>query len=144
MHELEEYKKLFLELGLTELSVKDGEFELSLKAKDETTKTSDVSRTAKNTEQQNDTKDSSNLYEVKSPLLGVFYAGEAPKAEPYVHPGDHVKKGDILCTIEAMKMLNDVTTQVDGVVKEIYVNEGDLVEYQQPLYVIELQGGSPA
>lgn len=137
MHALDEYKKLFVDLNLTELSVKDGEFELSLKAK-EKDMNQEASKSKAFAAPTEETKEeASHLYAVKSPLLGVFYAGESPNAKVYVNVGDQVKKGDILCTIETMKMFNDVTSKVDGIVKQICVNNGELVEYHQDLFLID-------
>ena len=75
-----------------------------------------------------------SLIEICSPLVGVFGSGEEANGNPYVQVGDTVRKGDIVCTIEAMKMINDVPADKDGVVTEICVKNGDLVEYQQPLF----------
>lgn len=77
--------------------------------------------------------------DIKSPLPGVFYAGESSGAKPYISVGDRVSEGDIVCTIEAMKMFNDVKSKVSGLVTEIFVNDGDLVEYQQPLFRVSAE-----
>lgn len=66
---------------------------------------------------------------VRAPMVGVFYAAPAPGAEPFVHVGSKVKKGETLCVIEAMKVMNEVTADVDGEVVDICVKDGDLVEY---------------
>ncbi len=67
--------------------------------------------------------------EVTAPMVGVFYAAPAPGDEPFVHVGSKVKAGETLCIIEAMKVLNEVTTEADGEVLEICVADGDLVEF---------------
>ncbi|MCC8151213.1 MAG: acetyl-CoA carboxylase biotin carboxyl carrier protein [Lachnospiraceae bacterium] len=74
---------------------------------------------------------------VNSPLVGTFYAAGSPDAEPFVQVGDTVKKGDVLGIVEAMKLMNEIESDYDGVVKQILVKNGDLVEYDQPLFVIE-------
>ena len=66
---------------------------------------------------------------VRAPMVGVFYAAPAPGAEPFVHVGSKVKKGETLCVIEAMKVMNEVTAEADGEVVDICVKDGDLVEY---------------
>ncbi|OUO33171.1 acetyl-CoA carboxylase biotin carboxyl carrier protein [Olsenella sp. An293] len=66
---------------------------------------------------------------VRAPMVGVFYAAPAPGAEPFVHVGSKVKKGDTLCVIEAMKVMNEVTAEEDGEVVDVCVKDGDLVEY---------------
>lgn len=67
--------------------------------------------------------------EVTAPMVGVFYAAPAPGDEPFVHVGSRVKAGETLCIIEAMKVLNEVTAEVDGEVLEVCVADGDLVEF---------------
>ncbi len=73
---------------------------------------------------------------VKAPLVGVFYAASSPEAEAYVQVGSLVKKGQVLCLIEAMKMMSEVTAPVDGRIEKIYVKNADLVEFDQPLFLI--------
>ncbi len=71
---------------------------------------------------------------VKSPLVGTFYAAPAEDADPYVAVGDTVKKGQVLAIVEAMKLMNEIESDYDGTVEEIYVNNGQAVEYGQPLF----------
>lgn len=73
---------------------------------------------------------------VKSPLVGVFYAAPAEDAEPYVSVGDTVQKGQILACVEAMKLMNEIESEYDGVVAEILVENGQGVGYGEPLFVI--------
>lgn len=73
--------------------------------------------------------DMSKLTLVKAPMVGVFYAAPSPGAEPFVHVGSKVKKGDTLCVMEAMKLMNEVTAECDGEVVDICVEDGDLVEF---------------
>ncbi|MBQ1501554.1 MAG: acetyl-CoA carboxylase biotin carboxyl carrier protein [Firmicutes bacterium] len=74
---------------------------------------------------------------VLSPIVGVFYAAPAENAEPFVKVGDTVKKGDTLCIIEAMKLMNEITAEQDGTIVEICVTNGQVVEYGSPLFRIE-------
>lgn len=74
---------------------------------------------------------------VHSPLVGTFYAAPSPKDEPYVKVGQQVKKGDTVCIIEAMKIMNEITAPVDGVIESILVKNGDVVSYDQVLMVIK-------
>ena len=76
----------------------------------------------------------SSKYEVKSPMVGVFYKASAPNAEPFVKVGSKVKKGDVLCIIEAMKLMNEIYAEHDGVISEVCINDGDLAEYSQVLF----------
>lgn len=79
----------------------------------------------------------SNLTDVKSPMVGTFYRAPAPEAPPYVEVGSTVKKGQTLCILEAMKLMNEMESDVDGVVREILVENSDPVEYGQVLFRIE-------
>ena len=74
---------------------------------------------------------------INCPMVGVFYTASAPEAEPYVTVGSKVKKGDVVCIIEAMKLMNEVVATESGTITEILAENGDLVEYGQPLFVIE-------
>lgn len=73
---------------------------------------------------------------VTSPMVGTFYRAPSPEAKPFVQVGDAVKKGDTLCIIEAMKLLNEIEAEEDGVIKEVLVENGQPVEYGQPLFVL--------
>ena len=73
---------------------------------------------------------------VKSPIVGTFYASPAPDKESFVKVGQQVKKGDVLFIIESMKLMNEVQSEFDGVVSQIYVKSGDSVEYGQPIMII--------
>ena len=74
---------------------------------------------------------------VKSPMVGSFYRAASPTAKAFVEVGQSVKVGDTLCIVEAMKMMNQIQSDKAGVVKEILVENGDAVEFDQPLFVIE-------
>ena len=78
--------------------------------------------------------DFNRVHEIKSPMVGVFYAASAPEASPFVEIGSRVKKGDVVCIIEAMKLMNEITAEFDGEVVDICVRNGDVVEYGQPLF----------
>ena len=72
-----------------------------------------------------------------SPTVGVFYAAASPDSAPFVEVGARVRKGDTLCIIEAMKLMNEIPAETDGTVVEICVGNGQVVEYNQPLFRIE-------
>ena len=72
-----------------------------------------------------------------SPMPGTFYSAPTPEDEPFVSKGDFVKKGQVLCIIEAMKIMNEIESEFDGTIMKVYVNNGDPVEYNQPLFVIK-------
>ena len=71
-----------------------------------------------------------------SPMVGVFYAAPTENADPFVKVGDHVRKGDTLCIIEAMKLMNEIESEYEGVVEAILVENGQMVEYGQNLFTI--------
>jgi acetyl-CoA carboxylase biotin carboxyl carrier protein len=73
---------------------------------------------------------------VKAPMVGIFYQASAPGKPPFVEIGQAVRKGDVLCIIEAMKLMNQIEADLSGVVARILVENGDPVEYGQPLFVI--------
>lgn len=74
---------------------------------------------------------------VKSPMVGTFYRASVPGSDPFVDVGQTVKVGDILCIIEAMKLLNEIESDKDGTIKEILIENGQPVEYGESLFVIE-------
>ena len=78
------------------------------------------------------------LYKVPSPLVGSFYRSPSPEADPFVSEGDRVDEDTILCIVEAMKVMNEITAGVSGVVREILVENGSAVEFDQPLFKIEI------
>ncbi|MDF2685896.1 MAG: accB, partial [Clostridia bacterium] len=80
--------------------------------------------------------DFNNIIEVKSPMVGVFYTMSAPDKDPFVKIGSHVKKGDVLCIIEAMKLFNDIIAENDGEIVDICAVNGQVVEYSQVLFKI--------
>ena len=75
--------------------------------------------------------------EIKSPMVGVFYAAPSPDAKPFVEVGSKVKKGDIVCIVEAMKLMNEITAEEDGVIAEICAANGQVVEFGTELFRIE-------
>ncbi|HEX2076560.1 MAG TPA: acetyl-CoA carboxylase biotin carboxyl carrier protein, partial [Longimicrobium sp.] len=79
----------------------------------------------------------SNLVEVKSPMVGTFYRSPAPEAPPYVEVGSRVARGQTLCILEAMKLMNELPAELAGTVREVCVENGEPVEYGQVLFRIE-------
>ena len=136
MSSLQEYADIFEKLDLSELSVEEEGIKLTLKKDRQTCAgVSQPVSYAGNTQQavtQNNPEASDvKGTEIKAPLLGVFYANEKPVKE-----GDEVKKGDVLCSIEAMKMMNEVRSSADGKVLKVLAENGALVEYHQTLFVV--------
>lgn len=74
---------------------------------------------------------------VKSPIVGTFYEASSPESDPYVKEGDRVQKGDTLCIIEAMKIMNEIESEFSGTIEKIVVSDGSPVEFDQPLFIIK-------
>lgn len=74
---------------------------------------------------------------IKSPMVGTFYASSSPTTEPFVKVGDKVKKGQVVCIVEAMKLMNEIESEFDGEIAEICMNNEDMVEYGTPLFKIK-------
>lgn len=92
------------------------------------------------TEEKTDNKDSKDIDQYKkivAPMVGTFYAKPAPDKPPYVQVGDKVKKGQIVCIIEAMKLMNEIESDVDGEIVECLVENEQMVEYGQPLFLVK-------
>ncbi|MCX7698734.1 MAG: acetyl-CoA carboxylase biotin carboxyl carrier protein [Candidatus Goldbacteria bacterium] len=82
-------------------------------------------------------KEDENIYVVKSPMVGTFYRAPSPDAPPFINIGDTVEPGKTLCIIEAMKIMNEIKSEVKGKIKEILVENAQAVEYNQPIIIIE-------
>tara|TARA_Y100001970_G_C13963006_1_gene714136 strand:- start:237 stop:686 length:450 start_codon:yes stop_codon:yes gene_type:complete len=81
--------------------------------------------------------DSKNQKSILSPMPGVFYSSQSPDKPPYVKVGDNVKAGQVLCIIESMKIMNEIESEYNGIIKEIIVNNSEPVEFNQPIFIIE-------
>ena len=79
-----------------------------------------------------------DLYTIPSPIVGTFYRSPSPDADPFIQPGDRIKKGQVLCIVEAMKLMNEIESDVDGVVVEILPENAQAVEFEEPLFKIRL------
>ncbi len=136
---LKDYEDMFERLSLSELEVHEKDFFLKLKRDLKSSEIVEKEPVANKNEVKNEPEAGEakavSGFEVKAPLLGVFNGSVGDKKA--LKKGDRVSKGDVLCTLEAMKMLNEVKSPVDGTVAKVLANEGDLVEYDQVLFVIE-------
>lgn len=88
-------------------------------------------------EEKKSVEETSHLHEIKSPIVGTFYRAPAPDADAYVQVGDVVSAGTVLCIVEAMKLMNEIESDVSGKIVKILVDNGKPVEYSQPLFLIE-------
>ena len=136
---IRKYAELMKELDLTGLEVTEENSKLRLERsvptalKETVYAIPEVSDTAQPASAQKDD------ISVKSPMVGVFYAAPAENAAPYVSVGDTVTKGQTLCIVEAMKMMNEVTAEEDGTISQICVTNGKVVEYGTELFRIRRQ-----
>ena len=78
-----------------------------------------------------------NLITVKSPMIGTFYRSSSPDKPPFISVGDSIKEGDVLCIVEAMKLFNEIESEVTGTIVKVLVDDASPVEYDQPLFLVE-------
>lgn len=128
--------------GLQELDIKQGDFGLTIKAKEAAAVVAAPAAAPQVVyEQALQVQEASEPAEtgevVTSPIVGTFYAAVSPDKPPYVSVGSTVNKGDTVCIIESMKIMNEIQSEFSGTVKKILVENGQMVEYGQPLMVIE-------
>lgn len=125
------------ESGLSEFSFEEGALKISMRGGEKQGKT--VEFLPKAVEIKEEIKEKPTVIRgktVKSPLVGTFYAAPSPEAETFVKKGDTVKKGQVLGIVEAMKLMNEIESEYDGVVEDILIGNEDTVEYGQPLFLI--------
>ncbi len=142
--EYEKIKQLMEDMGNSKLTAIDIDFpdgtKISMKkeasqvvvasnSNDE--RKSDISE---NTKTINESETEKNLNVIKSPMVGTFYLKSSPTSEPYVEIGSKVNKGQTVCIIEAMKLMNEIESEFDGEIVEIYVKDGEVVEYGTELF----------
>jgi acetyl-CoA carboxylase biotin carboxyl carrier protein len=83
------------------------------------------------------TPDTGGLIAIESPMVGTFYRAPAPGAEPYVKEGDRVQKGSVVCIVEAMKLMNEIESEISGLIVKVVAENGKPVEFGQPLFLVE-------
>ena len=141
--DLRKIKKLIemlQESDLNEIEVKEGEESVRINRKKEKHIVQSVVKPVKNEVNQEDgvkSEDPNNLDIIASPMVGTFYRKPAPDKEPFVQVGQKISKGDTVCIIEAMKMMNQVKSEFDGTVVSIDIEDGEPVEFNQTLISIE-------
>ncbi len=140
--EIRKYARLMGELGLTALEIKENENFVRLERGVSGPAPVPVPVVAASTVQQGDAVDvartaDADTVTVTSPMVGVFYCAPAENAEPYVKIGDEVKQGQVLCLIEAMKMMNEITAECDGVLVEVCAKNAQVVDFGYPLFRIK-------
>ena len=143
--EYEKIKQLMDDMGNSKLSSIDIDFPDGTKISMKKNENVEISTKAMKSSSQDVKKEEPELEQpsnentgkiVKSPMVGTFYIKPNPSANPYVEVGKKVKKGDVLCIIEAMKLMNEIESEFDGEVAEIFIKDGEAVEYGKPLFKI--------
>ena len=169
--EIQELIKLVNKSDISEIKIKDGEFEITLRSKDyieavknkpgstiqtiqapqpmpaqpQATQTPAQAQTSQQpaqegSEQKEVSEEESNYITVKSPMIGTFYRSSSPDKDPFAQVGDMVKKGDVLCIIEAMKLFNEIESEFEGKIVKVLVEDSSPVEYDQPLFLLDPKG----
>lgn len=150
--EIREIVKIFTQSDLHSLEVQEGEERIQLVRQSTAINSNVVTQCSENPvvreksalkaeissasviQSQDAGLDFNQITEVKSPMVGVFYAASEPGAKPFVQVGDRVKKGDVLCLVEVMKQNSEITALRDGEIADICVQDGSVVEYGQTLF----------
>ena len=153
LRKIKKLMELLEESGISEIEVKEGEESIKLSRNISSTTNMQIPQIIQQPVQTNQppanqqttdigTNAVDNIKEekrntVNSPMVGTFYASASPESKPFVTIGQSVKKGDTLCILEAMKMMNQVQAESDGKIVEILVDNAEPVEFDQPLFVLE-------
>ena len=151
--QIQELIKMINKSNISELNIKDGEFEITIKQESGLTGTPMMMAAPQPMMQQpvmqaapaaaapaaatapvvND-----KLHTIKSPMIGTFYRSPSPDKPSFVNVGDDIKQGQTLCIVEAMKLFNEIESEVNGKIVKVLVDEASPIEYDQPLFLVEL------
>ena len=135
--DIRKYAELMKELGLTGLEITDENSKVRLERSLSAPVMETVYSVPESAAITQTSLEPIDYISVKSPIVGIFYAAPVENAAPYVSVGDHVTKGQTLCIIEAMKLMNEISADEDGVISEICVANGQVVEYGTELFRIK-------
>lgn len=137
---------LISDSDVDEVSIEEGDFKIKVKktgAVEQVTYTQPAPpatsqpATPSSDEPKQEATSASSGDTLKSPIVGTFYKSPSPDSDPFVKVGDKVSKGQTLCIVEAMKIMNEIEAEFGGTIQEILVNDGQPVEYDQPLFIIQ-------
>ena len=134
--EYEQIKKIIEDMSNSKLSSIDIEFPEGTKISMKKDVNVEINNTTNEVKQPVEAKTETNGKIITSPMVGTFYLKPEPDAKNYVEKGSIVKKGTILCIIEAMKLMNEIESEYEGTIEEIYVQNGEAVDYGKPLFKI--------
>ena len=149
LEEVERLVEIVRESGVGEINIRQGSLRITVKAMPSvpshlTSQPVVASQVAERSEEAADTASTGGvpggLHAIRSPVVGTFYRAPAPGEETYVEVGDRVKAGQTLCIIEAMKLMNEIPTDVSGEVVEVLAENAGGVEYDQPLFYLRPEG----
>ncbi len=135
--DIRKYAKLMKELGLTGLEITEENSKVRLERSIAVQTKENAYAIPESAPAVQHTTEDKDYISVKSPIVGVFYAAPAENTDSYVAIGDSVKKGQTLCIVEAMKLMNEITAEADGIISEICVTNGQVVEYGTELFRIK-------
>jgi len=152
--QIQELIKTINKSNISELSIEEGDFKITIKQEQVTQQPQYImqqatqmpqavpqqsipQQTATTPPAQPATTANSNLVTIKSPMIGTFYRSPSPDKPLFVNVGDEIKIGDVLCIIEAMKLFNEIESEVKGRVVKILADDASPVEYDQPLFLVE-------
>jgi acetyl-CoA carboxylase biotin carboxyl carrier protein len=152
LKEIKELIKLVSEAGVSEVEVERGDFKIAIKKVDGRTML--VNQTPQYIAQapaqvmssapaevavvtETPAASSSNFITVKSPMIGTYYKSSSPDKAPFLQVGDEIKPGQVLCIVEAMKLFNEIESEISGRIVKILVENASPVEYDQPLFLVE-------
>jgi acetyl-CoA carboxylase biotin carboxyl carrier protein len=149
LRKLKKLIDLVEESGISELELTEGEEKVKIsrnvmapskpqfiQAQPQIVQNPEISNTLQTIKPENEMPSASEVTTIDSPMVGSFYRAASPDASPFVEVGSSVKKGDTLCIIEAMKLLNEIESEHEGVIKKILIENGQPVEFGEPLFII--------
>lgn len=153
INEIKKLIKVFENAKVTELSIQEGDLKIKISKNGSTSSNTAlpqafpvempvvsapvVESAPKEVTSVSDTTENDNYHIIKSPIVGTFYRAPAPDADPYIQVGDSVTEGSVMCIVEAMKLMNEIESDISGKIVQILVEDGSPVEFNQPLFKIE-------
>jgi len=140
---IEEMLELMEKYGLSEINIEEEGVKVHLRKGGQNVETliqpgmPQIMAAAKQENVPETKEEAKNFIEIKAPMVGTFYAAPAPDAQPYVSVGQSINEGDVLCILEAMKLMNEIKSEVKGKIADILVENGYPVEFGQVLFLVE-------
>lgn len=142
--EIQKMVQLMEKSSLSELSVKEKDFEITLKKGGSSPTVLSVPSVVSSVAADQTSsaplakEDAKDIFVIKAPMIGSFYASSSPESEPYVQKGSVVRPDSVVCILEAMKVMNEIRAECSGKIIEVLVKNGAPVEYGQPLFTVQL------